>query len=76
MDQLSRLLLDGRHHLGMAMAGGGHGDAGGEVEELVAVHVFDAHAAAALGYQRIGAGVGRRNVTVIALQVRAGIGAG
>ena len=57
VDQLAGLLLDGGDDFGMAMAGGVDGDAGGEVEELVAVDVFDANAAAAFGHQGIGAGV-------------------
>src|SRR5262245_12691339 len=35
------LVLDGPHDRGMAMPGGVHGDAGVEVEEPVAVDVFD-----------------------------------
>ena len=46
--QLLGLVLDRRDDLGMAVPGGGHGDAGGEVEEQVAVHVLDDAAAAAL----------------------------
>ena len=41
VDELRRLLLNGGHHLGMAVAGGSHGDAGGEIEELVAVDIGD-----------------------------------
>ena len=52
VDELGGLLLDGGDDLRMAMAGRDDGDAGGEVEELVAVDVFDADAAAAFGDQR------------------------
>ena len=76
MDQFGGLLLDGGDHIGMAVAGGGHGDAGGEIEKLVAVDVFDHDAAAALGDQRIRAGVGRRNDTLVVFENALGVGAG
>src|SRR5206468_1525368 len=41
VDQPGRLVLDGGDDFRVAVAGGGHGDAGGEVEEQVAVHVVD-----------------------------------
>ncbi len=40
VNQFGSLLLDGGDNFGMAMAGRGDGDAGGEVEKLVAVDVF------------------------------------
>ena len=76
VDQLGRLLLDGLDYFRMTVAGGGDGDAGGEVEELVAVHVFDPGAAAALGYQRIAARVGRGNPAIIRFHDGAGFGSG
>ena len=76
VDQFARLLLNGGDDLGMAVTGGGHGDAGGEIEEFVAVHVFDDDAAAALGDHRVGTRVGRRNVLVIARENALGVGAG
>ena len=66
VNQFGGLLLDGGDDFGMAMAGGNDGDAGGEIEENVAVHVFYHRAAAALGDQRIIARVGRRKNRVIA----------
>ena len=48
VDQLGGLLLNRRDDFGMAMAGGDDGDARGEIQEDVAVHVFDQRAAAAL----------------------------
>jgi hypothetical protein len=62
VDEFGGLFLDGGDHVGMAVAGRGHGDAGREVVELVAIDVGDDDAAAALGHQRVGAGVGRRNI--------------
>ena len=41
VQELARLLDDGRDDLGMRVAGGRHGDAGGAVEKDVAVHVLD-----------------------------------
>ena len=76
VDQFARLLLNGGDHVGMAMPGRSNGDAGGEVEEFVAVHVRDHDAAAALGYQRVGACIRRRNVFLIARENALGIGAG
>ena len=76
MDQFAGLLLNGGDHIRMAVAGGSHGNAGGEIEELVAIHVGDDNAAALLGHQRIGAGVGRRNIFVVAFENALGVGAG
>ena len=59
VDQFARLLLNGGDHFRMAMAGRSHGNARGKIEELIAIHVFDHNAAAALGNHRIGACVGR-----------------
>src|SRR5215467_4407417 len=41
VDQLGGLLLDCRHHLGVAMSCGNHGDSGGEIQEFVAVNVLN-----------------------------------
>ena len=76
VDQFGRLLLNGGDHVGMAMAGRSHGDAGGKIEELVAVNVGNDDAASALGDQRIRAGVGRRNVFLIALEHALRVGPG
>ena len=76
VDQFGGLLLDGGDDLGMAVAGGGDGDAGGEIEELVAVDVGDDDAASALGDQRVGAGVGRRNVLASSSRTRRALGPG
>ena len=65
VDQLGGLVLDGFDDFGMTVAGGDDGDAGGEVEELVAVDVVDADAAAAFGDQRIAAGVAGGDEAVI-----------
>ena len=59
--QLACLLLNGGDDLGMTVAGRGHGDSGGEIEKLVAIHVLDHDAASALGDQRVGAGVRGRD---------------
>ncbi len=48
------------------MAGRSHGDAGGEIKELIAVHIFNDDAASTLGDQRIRTCVGRRKVLLIA----------
>ena len=48
------------------MAGGANGDAGGEIEERVAVNIFNHRAAADLRDERIIARVGRRHDGVIA----------
>ena len=67
VDQLRGLLLNRSHHFGMAMAGGNHGDARGKVEKFIAVHVFNAHAAPALGHQRIRARIAGRDQPVVGL---------
>ncbi len=76
VNQFAGLLLNGGDDLGMAVAGRSYGDAGGEIEELVAVNVFDDNAPAALGDHRIRTGVRRRNVTGIAIENSLGIRAG
>ncbi len=76
VDEFGSLLLDRRNDFGVAMAGGCHGDARSEVEELIAIHVFDADAAAAPGDQRIRAGVAWRDQAVIGLNSRASFRAG
>ena len=57
VDQLGGLLLDGGHYFGMAMPGRNHGDAGGKVQKLVSVDIFNPYAAAAFGHHGIGTGV-------------------
>ena len=57
VDEFGGLVLNGLDYFGMTVAGGVDGDAGGEVEELVAVDVGDADAAAGLGHHGIAAGV-------------------
>ena len=76
VDQFGGLVLDGLHDFGMTVAGGVDGDAGGEVEELVAVDVFDAAAAAAFGDQRIAAGVGGRHPAIVGVDDGARFGSG
>ena len=75
VDQLGGLILDGLDDFGVAVAGGGDGDAGGEVEELVAVDVGDADAATGFGDQGIAAGVAGRDETIIGLDDFLGVGA-
>ena len=62
------------------MAGGDDRDAGVEIQEAVAIHVFDDGAFALCGHQRIAAGVGWRYDFLIAFddgtRARAGDGAG
>ena len=65
VDELGGLILNGVHDFGMAVAGGVHGNAGGEVEELVAVDVGDADAAAALRDHGIAAGVAGGDEAVV-----------
>ncbi len=65
MQQLAGLLLDCLDHLGMTMARGVHGNAGGEVQELIAIDVGDAEAAAGLRDQRIAAGVAGRQQPIV-----------
>src|SRR5215469_16584586 len=65
VNQFRGLLLNCGYDLGMAMASGGDGDAGGKVEELVAIHVLYANAAAAPGHERIRARIAGGNQPVI-----------
>src|ERR1700678_5768 len=76
VDQLRSLLLDGRDYFRVAVAGRRHGDARGKVEKLIAVHVFHADAEAALGHQRIRAGITGRNKPAVRLDRSPGLGSG
>ena len=76
MDELAGLFLNGGDNLGMAMAGGADGDAGGEVHEHVAVHVFDHRAAPALGDQRVIARVRRRHELGVSFEDALGVRSG
>ena len=64
------------HDLGMRHAGRVDGDAGGAVEEPIAVDVLDHRAFAARDHERIVAGVGRRHELRVALDDRLGLRAG
>ena len=66
VDQALGLLFDGLHHLGVAMAGGGDGDPGIEVEKSVPIDIFDHRAFPARGHQRITTRVGRRKNLAVA----------
>ena len=65
MEQFASLLLHGGDDLGMTVSGGSNGDSSREVEELVAVYVFNHDAVAAFGDQGVGAGVGGRDEAIV-----------
>ena len=71
MQQPLRLALDGGHDVGMAVAGGGHGDAGREVEEPVAVHVHHDLPDGVVDHQRVVLAVVLRHRARVALDDRA-----
>ena len=76
MDEFGGLLLNGGDDFRMAVAGGDDGDAGGKVEELIAVDIFDAQATPALRDHGIGARVAGRDEAVVGLDDAAGLGTG
>ncbi len=76
MDEFGGLLLNCGDDFRMAVAGGGDGDAGGEIEKLVAVNVFNAETAAALRDQGIRAGITGRNQPVVGGNRGTGLGSG
>ena len=76
VNQRGRLLLDGAHNVGMAMAGGCHGDAGTEIKKGVAIDVFNDHAFAATCHQGIVACVRRRYELTVEIENLLGFGAG
>ena len=76
VNQLGGLFLNGGDNFRVAVAGGDHGDARREVEKFVAVRVFHANAAAALGNQWIGAGVAGRNQPLVGFDGGLGFGSG
>ena len=72
--QLGGLLLDRGHDLGVRVAGRVDRDAGGEVEEEVAVDVLDGQALAADRDDRVGARQAGRGPGLVELDVLAGLG--
>ena len=76
VDQFRSLPLNGSDHVGMAVAGGSHGDAGGKIKKLVAIHVRYHDSASLLCDKRIRTGIGRRNVSGVACEHALGDGAG
>src|SRR6185312_13063131 len=69
-------ILDGLYHLRVRMAGAAHGDAGGEIEEAVAVDVPDLHATAPGHDEGVVTRIGGRADRAVALEERAGLGSG
>lgn len=65
VDEFGGLVLNSLYYFGMTMPGGVDGDAGGEVEELVAVDVGDADAASGFGDHGVAAGVARGDEAVV-----------
>src|ERR1035441_6233949 len=59
------LVLNGLYHFGMTVAGGVDRNAGREVQERVAVYIFDPGASTALHGQGIAAGIAGRDKTLI-----------
>src|SRR5258708_897220 len=74
VNQLCRLLLNCGDDFGVAMACRDHRDTRGQVEKLVAVHVFYANAAAASCNQRIGTGIAGRYKATVRLDDLPGLG--
>ena len=76
VEQRVGLVLDGRDDLGMAVSGGVDRDPGREVEEQVAVHIFDHGTGTASHDQRIDSRVGTGNELGIAREKALGRRAG
>ncbi len=67
VDQTLGLIFDRRNYLRVTMAGGNHCDSSIEIEETVAIHVFNDGALSAARHQRIIARVGGREHITVAL---------
>jgi hypothetical protein len=76
VDQLAGLLFDCCDNLRVTVTGCADCDAGGEVEEAVAVHIFDHRTGGALDDERVVAGVRGRAVSLVALDQRLCLGTG
>ncbi len=76
VEEVAGLLLDRPDDRRVGMAGRVHRDAGGEVEEEVAVDVLDRQAVAADGDDRVGARQARRRPGLVVGHVGAGLRAG
>jgi hypothetical protein len=68
VDELLGLLLNGADHLGVAVAGGANGNSGGEVEEVIVVHVPHVRALAVVHHKGVVTRVRGRDGNRIALQ--------
>ncbi len=66
VEEFGGLFLDRPDDARVGMAGCDYGDAGGEVEEVVAVDIFDDGSFSALHNERITAGVGSRKHRLVA----------
>jgi hypothetical protein len=76
MDEFRSLLLNSRDDLGWQWPVDVTGDSRGEIEELIAIHVFNAHATATLGNERIRARIAGRNQARIGCNRGLGLGSG
>jgi hypothetical protein len=76
VDEFRGLLLDGCNNFRVAVAGGNHGNAGGKVEKLISIHIFNANAAATTGNKRVGARIAGRNQPFVRSDGRFGLWAG
>jgi hypothetical protein len=76
VQQLGGLALHGLDHRRVAVAGARDRDARVQVEEYVAVDVFDDRARPAARHERIGAGQRRRRDPAVALDARYRLGTG
>ena len=74
VDELAGLLRDGADDVGVGVAGGVDGDAGGAVQKEIAVHILDRRPPRALDDERVATRIGRRYGTAVALDERSGLG--
>jgi len=76
MNEFLGLLLNGLHHVGVAVAGRAHGDARCEIKIAVAIHIPDFGAFAVRHHKRIITRVRGRNGGGVPLEDRLRLGAG
>jgi len=70
MDEFLSLFLDGLDHRRVSVTGGGHGDAGREVNVTLSIHIPDPRAFTARDHERVAACVRRRYDGCVALDER------
>src|SRR3989338_8437291 len=67
MQELARLLLYRLNYFGMGVAGSGHSDPGGEIQEEISIYILDHHPFPLFDHQRINPAISLSGVALVPL---------